>query len=411
MKILCLFANEFPYGTLEPYLESEIRYYSIFDKVYIFSLQLRKEHAKSIRRVPDNIEVIPIFYAPRYVYFLYSIVAFFDKNFYKELSKILCSRERVFSKIITLLVYVSRAHYEYNKIKRHFRNNEGKDYVFYSYRFEYQPYVAILLKRWLKKEIKIVSRAHRYDLYECRRPNKYIPMRGTLLQCIDNVYPCSENGTRYLKKQYPLYGNKIISRYLGTNDFGVSKYHNKSSVFRIVTCSNAVPTKRLDLLVQALANIRDCNVIWTHFGDGYLLDYIKQMASQILPNNVSAIFMGNIKNEELMKLYFDNEYHLFVNVSSSEGIPVSIMEANSFGIPCLATDVGGTSELIENGKNGELIRENVDPIQLAKDIKRFYNMPEDKYLQYRIEARKIWGNRFNAEQNYSGFVHELMEKY
>lgn len=46
MKTLCIFANEFPYGSWEAYLETEVKFYSEFDKVYIFSLQLRKEHAK-----------------------------------------------------------------------------------------------------------------------------------------------------------------------------------------------------------------------------------------------------------------------------------------------------------------------------------------------------------------------------
>lgn len=42
MKTLCIFANEFPYGSWEAYLETEVKFYSEFDKVYIFSLQLRK---------------------------------------------------------------------------------------------------------------------------------------------------------------------------------------------------------------------------------------------------------------------------------------------------------------------------------------------------------------------------------
>lgn len=40
MKILCLFTNEFPYGNWEPYLETEIKFYNDFDKVYIFSCNL-----------------------------------------------------------------------------------------------------------------------------------------------------------------------------------------------------------------------------------------------------------------------------------------------------------------------------------------------------------------------------------
>ncbi|MFR4320263.1 MAG: glycosyltransferase [Blautia massiliensis (ex Durand et al. 2017)] len=44
-----------------------------------------------------------------------------------------------------------------------------------------------------------------------------------------------------------------------------------------------------------------------------------------------------------------------MNVSSSEGIPVSIMEATSFGIPGIATDAGGTKEIIRDKENGVLL--------------------------------------------------------
>lgn len=46
MKRLCLFTNEFPYGSWEAYLETEVKYYDKFDDVLIFSLQLRREHSK-----------------------------------------------------------------------------------------------------------------------------------------------------------------------------------------------------------------------------------------------------------------------------------------------------------------------------------------------------------------------------
>ena len=61
---------------------------------------------------------------------------------------------------------------------------------------------------------------------------------------------------------------------------------------------------------------------------------------------------GNVDNAALLEDYITENYYLFVNVSSSEGIPVSIMEASSVGIPCLATDVGGTGEIISDGVNG-----------------------------------------------------------
>ena len=84
MKTLCLFTNEFPYGTWEAYLETEVKFYDQFDKVYVFALQLRKEHSNS-EALPENFTVIPIWYAPRWKYLINSIRVLNDPNLYKEL--------------------------------------------------------------------------------------------------------------------------------------------------------------------------------------------------------------------------------------------------------------------------------------------------------------------------------------
>ena len=73
------------------------------------------------------------------------------------------------------------------------KGHVNKESIFYSYRFEYQPYVAMLLKKKWKLNSKIVSRAHRYDLYEEEHKGNYIPMREGILSKIDNIYPCSDH--------------------------------------------------------------------------------------------------------------------------------------------------------------------------------------------------------------------------
>lgn len=76
MKTLILLTNGFPYGTWEPYLETEVNYYqTVFDRIYVCSLQIRKEH-KEKRSLPESFKVIPVYYAPRYIYLLHSLVCF-----------------------------------------------------------------------------------------------------------------------------------------------------------------------------------------------------------------------------------------------------------------------------------------------------------------------------------------------
>ncbi|MFR7830732.1 MAG: hypothetical protein ACLU3F_04620 [Blautia wexlerae] len=77
--------------------------------------------------------------------------------------------------------------------------------------------------------------------------------------------------------------------------------------------------KRLDLLINALSQIKAIPIKWTHYGDGILMDEIKKMAKDKLRDNIQYEFKGNVSNTELMKQYQDKNYYVFVNVSSSEG--------------------------------------------------------------------------------------------
>ena len=63
-------------------------------------------------------------------------------------------------------------------------------------------------------------------------------------------------------------------------------------------------------------------------------------------------------NEEVMEYYKNNLVDLFVNMSESEGLPVSMMEAMSFGVPVIAPDVGGIKEIVDENSGWLLSCEN-----------------------------------------------------
>lgn len=408
MKTLCIFANEFPYGTLEPYLGTEIFYHSNFDKVLILALQLRDRDSKTIREIPSNAEVIPIRYAPKWVYFVNSLKVLFDKNLYKELQTLKRDGRISFKRIVDLFVFLSRAHFEAKQIYTKL-NCDLSNAVFYSYRFEYQPYVAFLLKKKLGVNAPIISRAHRYDLYEEFRKNKYIPLRNIILEYVYRVYPCSKDGTDYLKRRHPEYSKKIETRYLGSVENGTEIIERKEKTLRIVSCSTAQPVKRLDLLVEGLSRIKSISVEWTHFGDGPLLDNVKTMSKKMFGDNIKATFRGNVPNNILLDDYHDNSYDYFVNVSESEGLPVSIMEAMSFGIPCIATDVGGTNEIIDNGINGFLLNPRIEAEDLYNKLMEISAIDREAYLSLRKKAREKWEQSFSADINYQKYACEMIE--
>lgn len=170
----------------------------------------------------------------------------------------------------------------------------------------------------------------------------------------------------------------------------------------LVSCSNLVPVKRIDKIIGILRCLQNFNVTWVHYGDGPLMNWLVNEI-KTLPDNIKVYLKGNVPNKALMEEYKNNYFDLFVNLSDSEGLPVSIMEAMSFGIPCLATAVGGTPEIVENAYNGFLVDVNATP----KAISDIILQNKEKLFVMRDYSRKSWETKFSGDNNYSIFIDEL----
>ena len=116
--------------------------------------------------------------------------------------------------------------------------------------------------------------------------------------------------------------------------------------------------------------------------------------------------MGHYPNTDLLEYYSKNGIDLFINTISTEGLPVSIMEAQSFGIPVIATDVGGVKEVVPDG-TGILLPVNFLIDELVDNIQHFIDMPETEINIFRNKALNNWENYFNATSNYQGFLTKL----
>jgi colanic acid/amylovoran biosynthesis glycosyltransferase len=88
-------------------------------------------------------------------------------------------------------------------------------------------------------------------------------------------------------------------------------------------------------------------------------------------------------------------------MSESEGVPVSIMEAMSAGVPAVAPDVGGISNLVSN-RCGVLLGKSPSSEDIADAIDRVVLGKTKDAL--RLNARKMVEENFSSDRNYSGFV-------
>ena len=118
-------------------------------------------------------------------------------------------------------------------------------------------------------------------------------------------------------------------------------------------------------------------------------------------NNVT--FLGFVSDEELKELY--NSSDLFVLPTLFEGMPTVVLEAMSYGLPIIVTDVGATAELVDHS-NGYLI--NKGSVEaLEKAFTDFSNLPDDSLYKMGCNSRIKVEERFSwkivSKQHYELF--------
>lgn len=415
---LILVTAGFPFGRGEPFLEAEIPFLSsAFERILLFCEA--GPHVQGARRfTPDNVEVIvldpvdaPCASPPRDCWSW--------REFFSEWVD--CIRNyKVFPRRAALGVFrkfgddASRIE---RRIGKALADNaiDPQRLVIYSYWLTPAALAACMLKRQ-HPAIKAVSRCHGWDVYFERRKSNYLPWRGCILKNLDKIYCVSGHGASYLEEKTGRhYVGKLEVRYLATVDpcLPCASSAEGSKTFKLLSCSWMVALKRLPLMIDGLSVLADraagTKLVWTHLGDGEGWGKVTAYAKERLGGraNIEFHFPGSLDNSSVHRFYKDSEVDLFLSTSEWEGLPVSMMEAAAFGVPIVATDVGGVSEIVVEGRNGFLVPKDVDASGFATAIERFLKMPQTQQTEFRRTSRQIWEDRFDAGRSYPDWTREL----
>lgn len=410
---LIMLTNTYPFNGGEYFIENEIDIVSrYFDKIMIFALDADK-NAPLTRSIPSNVSaMITGKYSRKRERAGDLIGAVLGMSFFGKKDGETDIRRKLFREYFRV-----RSERQFKQVLENISTEELKEYnevIIYSYWLFVPASAAVKLKEHLLKMgvkvKKVVSRAHGYDIYEERNSLKYLPEREYLLKNLDAIFTCSRDGERYLKEKYQSFAEKIYYSPLGTKDHGAVS-HNKTDKFTIVTCSSLNPVKRVWRVADALSLYSgEKEIKWIHIGgSGKKLQKLeKYTENKLSGKNAAFEFKGQMTNDKVNDFYLSNPPDLFLNVSESEGVPVSIMEAASFGIPVLAADCGGTGEVVENSVTGKLIPKDFSDSELISEIKNFVFLKENEIKRMSEAGRSMWAEKYNAEKNYSDFASKLL---
>ncbi|MDD9966996.1 MAG: glycosyltransferase [Myxococcales bacterium] len=251
-----------------------------------------------------------------------------------------------------------------------------------------------------------VARAHGSDLYREARTPPYQPLQAVKIRRLDRLFAISAHGQAYLRDRLSRGRQRVVLSRLGVAAARRLSSGGDGSVLHLLSCSHLRPLKRVHLVAEALMQC-GVRVHWTHLGDGSECSRVRALCER-LPPHIRWCLKGYVSHERVVQHYLEQPVDLFVNASEREGLPVSIMEALSFGVPVVAPNVGGVAELVSE-RCGQLLDRRAGASEIASAIERFASMDPGALRSARRAARQVWYERVNAERQYDTFVATLAE--
>lgn len=413
MKTLYIFNYQ---REIPPFMLSQLdTIASIFDKVYYISPSLSNQSLIENNPRYSNIQFLTFNRRVRLTQYIIGLTSPLRLTFWKTLSELGKSAANCKNLMKSFFCISGIDCVSKRRLKRSL--NEGDVCVMAAW-FDTCAIAASRAKR-RHPEIEAESFAHAFEIDAARNNYIYRAFAEEKHSYIDRVHFISQvkldNYYKSLSHKHikERFGDKIQVSYLGTfNDLNIlNPSPNSDAPFHIVTCSRTSPEKRLHMMCETLSHWHGGRIRWTHIGSGPLDEALQAQTKKLTDSNplVTVDMVGSKRNDEVLEFYKKVPVDLFANVSNTEGIPVSIMEAASFGIPCAATDVGGTRELVDNSM-GWLLPCDFSPQDFCRQIMQYRDADASEKAAKRASAHNIWNTKFNAAKNNEALWNSVIKR-
>lgn len=188
--------------------------------------------------------------------------------------------------------------------------------------------------------------------------------------------------------QYINYNKNVVkvnnSIILPEEDYSDKQLHNP---IRLLFVGRLSKVKRIDEIIKAVENCKE-DVVLTIVGDGEERTHLESLVETNRVKFTGALKPDQVKNEMIRG-------DILVMNSVLEGKPMTIIEAMSYGMPIITTNVGGISELVEFG--GNAIETDGTFLQIICAIKNITSQYTEKVALSLCRARDYDFKLVNAK--------------
>lgn len=175
---------------------------------------------------------------------------------------------------------------------------------------------------------------------------------------------------------------------------------------KLITVGRLAPWKNIDIIIEALSDYKKANqnFIFYIVGSGPEEIKLKKLVNDLDLENF-VIFTGQLQKEDLN--YYLQKSDIYIQASSYEGLPHVILEAMSHNLSIISTPIGGTNEVIQDGKNGWVweLENNFKPnknnlIEILNNLK--LNSSDD--INKRTNAQNLLFSTFDEDKNFQMYL-------
>ena len=120
----------------------------------------------------------------------------------------------------------------------------------------------------------------------------------------------------------------------------------------ITIVSRLVSHKNIEKIIRAISDLNNPLIYLNIIGDGPELNQLQKISLES-NNKDNIIFHGKLNRDDINHIFLKSD--IYIQASNYEGLPHSLLEAMSYGIPVLCTPVGECKEILGNEDRGYIL--------------------------------------------------------